>query len=88
MTGQPQILDGLLRVPTATIVMCEVTVVVAQTRPIQSFQRLARPLVLRFALLVEYRAIRYVLGQRVLEEILHLGKRRLFIQKLFALQGR
>ncbi len=36
---------------------------------------------------MQHRAIRHVLGQRVLEDVFHLGKRRLFIQKLFALEG-
>jgi hypothetical protein len=39
-----------------------------------------------FAPLLEHHAIGHFLGQRVLKDILDLRKRRLFVEKLFALQ--
>jgi hypothetical protein len=41
-----------------------------------------------FALLVQHRAVRHLLRQDMLEDVFHLGKGRLLVEKLLALERR
>ena len=51
------------------------------------FDRLRRVLVQGFAPLLQHRAVGHFLRQRMLEDVLDFGKRGLFVEKLFALEG-
>ena len=51
-----------------------------------ALDRLRRALVQGFPLLLQHRAVGHLLRQRMLEDVLDLGKRRLFVEKLFALE--
>ena len=53
----------------------------------ECLDRLRRLLVQRFASLLEHRVVGDFLGQRMLEDVLDFGKRGLFVEKLFALEG-
>src|SRR5262245_32083384 len=86
LSSQVQIFYGFLRIATATVVMREVAVVLLQAIAIELFDRISDLLVLRFALLLQYRVIGDILRQGVLEDILDLGKRGLFVEKLLVLE--
>ena len=53
----------------------------------QPLNCLCRLLVQSFAAFNEHRGVRHFVGQGVLKEVFDFGKCRLFIQKLFALEG-
>ena len=85
---QLKILDRLLGVATATVVMRQVAVVLISVAMYKRFQRLTVRSCKQLALLLQYRAVGHVLGQRMLKDVLDLGKRGLLVEKLFALQRR
>src|SRR5262245_45334620 len=86
LARQAEVLHGLFGIPTATVMMRQLAVVVIEDCSVEPFNGLGSLLVQEFASFLEHRAIRHVLGQGMLKEVLHFRKRRLFVEKLFALE--
>src|SRR4030095_3772144 len=83
-----EVFDRLLRVAAAAVVVRDRAVVVFESRCEEPLDRPCRALVEHAAPIAEERGIGGLLGERVLENVLHAGPRSLFVEEFARLERR
>src|SRR5208282_4469002 len=84
--GKTQILYRLAGISTAAVMASEVRQMIVELIGKQRLERLCRSLVERLAALVQHRAVRHLMRERVLEGVFHVWQRRLLVDELAELQ--
>src|SRR5229473_6721823 len=86
LSGLVQVLDGFLRIATARVVMRQLVVVLFYPLVKELLDCLRGLFMPSFAAFDEYRVVRNLLCQSMLETVLYFRERRLLVEKFFVLE--